>query len=93
MFVPSMIILILLSISELGPRDCDCEMSKVKESNGAMEEEKKDNDMGKRGEKNMDYAKKGEHSQGRGKGRAKKITIFSSGGNFVSARRPGGLAS
>ena len=43
--------------------------------------------------KNMDYAKKGEHSQGRGKGRAKKITIFSSGGNFVSARRPGGLAS
>ena len=40
MFVPFMIILILLSISELGPRDCDCEMSKVKER--AMEEEKKD---------------------------------------------------
>ena len=35
-----MIILIIHLISELGPRDCDCEMSKVKER--AMEEEKKD---------------------------------------------------
>ena len=40
----------------------------------------------------MDHSKKGEQSQGRGKGRAKKIKMFSSGGNFVSARRPGGLA-
>ena len=33
-------------ISELGPRDCDCEMSKVKER--AMEEEKKDKGEAKR---------------------------------------------
>ena len=38
--MPIMIILIIHLISELGPRDCDCEMSKVKER--AMEEEKKD---------------------------------------------------